>query len=109
MPGEVETTMLASCHGGDNSLPPDFVKLHAVLLSELMDILTTTMNTAVDNALKPLSAALVEVKSATDLLNEKTTGMESALSDHSDRIVALEDICTCQHSENTELKAKTEE
>ena len=96
-------------HGGDVTLPPDLDKLRAVLLSDLTTTLTTTMKMVVDEALRPISAALDAVKSTTDSLNLKITTMETALSDHSDRLTALEETCTRLQSENTQLMAKTED
>jgi chromosome segregation ATPase len=67
------------------------------------------MKMVVGEALRPISAALDAVKSTTDSLNLKITAMETALSDHSDRITALEETCTRLQSENTQLMAKTED
>ena len=106
---EQEAATMSHCHGGDDTLPPDLDKLRAVLLSDLTTTLTTAMKMVVDEALRPISAALDAVKSTTDSLNLKITDMETALSDHSDRITALEETCTRLQSEITQLMAKTQD
>lgn len=108
--GEVAPTISPSCHGGaGGALPPDLDKLRTMLLSDLTSTLTTTVKSVVEEALEPLSAALDDVRSATDSLGQKMTNMEEALSDHSDRIVALESACARLQSENVQLKDKVED
>ncbi|CAL8403339.1 unnamed protein product [Arctogadus glacialis] len=104
---EKEAATMSHCHGGDDTLPPDLDKLRTVLLSDLTATLTTTMKMVVGEALRPITDALDAVKSTTDSLNMKITAMETALSDHSVRITALEETCTHLQSENTQLMAMT--
>ncbi|KAF0036601.1 hypothetical protein F2P81_011913 [Scophthalmus maximus] len=106
---EREAATMSDCHGGDDALPPDLDRLRAVLLSDLTTTFTTTMKMVVGEALNPISAALEDVKSTTNSLNLKITGIETAVSDHSDRIAALEVKCASLQSENAQLMSKTED
>lgn len=101
--GEAATT-LPDCHGAD--LPPDLDKLRSVLIANLTSTLTSTLKRTIDEVLKPLSATLEEIKSTIESHTQKLADMDTALSDHSGRTVALEDICSCLQSDNTQLRPR---
>ena len=87
-------------------LPPDLDKLRIVLMDELKTTITTTMKKTIDEALKPISATLEDIKATAATHAAKLSEMETALTDHSDRITALEKNSSSLLSDNVELKSK---
>lgn len=92
-----------------SELPADLEKLRSVLLSELAQSMNNILKKALDDALAPISASLEQVKSFSDSHGERIHGVEEGLSEHSDRIGAIEAICTALQADNKKLREKMDD